>query len=89
MAGSKLSNPSRYCSVGSSAHNPAASSQNRPRIKAMRRISAGCPELSSLAMASVAMRRKASSPTASNAAWMERTSWRIAHIGELTSRSSL
>ena len=31
IAGSRLSNPSRYCSVGSSPYNPAANSQNRPR----------------------------------------------------------
>jgi hypothetical protein len=70
-----------------SPHEAAASSQKRARTKAMRRISAGCPELSSLVMASVAMRRKTSSPKAMSAAEMERTSCRIAQAGELTSRS--
>ena len=57
IAGSKLNIPSRYCSACPNAQSPAANSQNRPRTKAIRRISGGCLALSSLVMASVAMRR--------------------------------
>ena len=60
----------------------------RASSKAMRRISAGWLVLKSLAMASMAMRRKTVSPTSISADWIEVISWRMAQRGEFTSRSN-
>jgi hypothetical protein len=54
----------------------------------MRSISAGWSVLKSLAMASMAILRKVASPTSISAAWIEVISWRMAQIGEFTSRNS-
>ena len=87
IAGNMLNMPSKYCSVGCIPQRPAARSQKRPRANAMRRTSAGWLAFNSVVMASVAKRRKVSSPTAISAVSIEVISCRMAQIGELTRRS--
>jgi hypothetical protein len=66
----------------------AITSQIRPRKIAIDNSSAGWSPLNSLAIARVAMRRKAFSPTATSATSIDSTFWRIPQSGEFTNRRS-